>query len=436
MKISRPVSAVLLILLASCGNPPVRRPNVLLVIIDTLRADHLGCYGYERDTSPTIDSLAAKGTLWMNFQAQAPWTLPATASIFTGLTPRQHGTGRRPDGDHVLDSNVPVLAELFQSSGYQTMGIFNVALLGEQMGFARGFDRYFCADYGVYRADSTVDQILGWIDSSSTEAPFLAVVHIFDVHQPYDPPPPYSDMFMPGDTLSQVYWQIDDIGRIAHPEHLQHFVSRYDGGIRWVDSQLSRLLGGLRSRSLTDSTIILLTADHGEEFLERGWVGHGGNLYQQILHVPLIMAGPGIGEGRLEEEPAGQIDILPTLLSLCSINDDLELPGRDLYSSELQGPRSIPASGLMFNGTMLGGVPVAEVRYGNMKGVVVRSGSHDSYFMFDLESDSGEVNPMEADSQMVLLLDDYRSTPRIYDPATAEYLDSSSVDALKDLGYI
>ncbi|MFO8183669.1 MAG: sulfatase [Candidatus Aegiribacteria sp.] len=422
----------------SCGDSveDVSRPNVILVIIDTLRADHLGCYGYHRDTSPALDSLAEAGSRWKNFQAQAPWTLPATATIFTGLNAEQHGTGRRNDGDHMLHDEVPTIPSLFSEAGYRTCGIFNVALLSRHMGFARGFDHYSCDEYGVSRAAGTMDEFLEWLDGEDDGRPFMAVLHIFDVHQPYAPPDPYGNMFFPGDTIEAVYWEITDDGCIAHPEHLEHFLSRYDGSIRWVDSQLGRLFAQLRDRGLADSTVIMVTADHGEEFLEWGWVGHGGNLYRQMLHVPLIVSGPGIAQGEVLTRPAGQMDILPTLLSLCSIPADHDFQGMDILDSEDDDERPLPASQLMFRGRMLGATPLAVVRFGNLKGLVTRRGSRDSYYMFHLGEDPGELEPMEPSPQMRDMLDHYRSTPMLWNPPVAGPLDSASVRALEDLGYI
>ena len=208
------------------------------------------------------------------------------------------------------------MPSMFRSAGYATCGMFNVCVLSDQMGFGRGFDYYSCAGYGVDRAAETVDEFILWLEGLEGERPFLAVLHIFDVHQPYDPPPPCDGMFIEGDALEIVYWEITDEGEIAHPEHPEHFISRYDGSIRFVDDQLGRLFEHLRSTGLSDSTVVVVTADHGEEFLEWGWVGHGGNLYQQMLHVPLVISGPGIEAGRTIDTPAGQMDILPTLLPL------------------------------------------------------------------------------------------------------------------------
>ncbi len=432
------VLSFVLILTFSCGNTStaIDRPNVILIIIDTLRADHLNCYGYHRDTSPSLDSLAASGTRWENCQAQAPWTLPATATIFTGLNAKQHGTGRRLDGDHRLHSEIPIIPTIFSNAGYRTCGIFNVVLLNENHGFARGFDYYSCDDLGARRAAISVDEFLRWLESGSDERPFLAVLHFFDVHDPYDPPPPFDKLYFPDDTLDVSMWEITESGQIAHPEHLEHFLSRYDGGITWVDTQLGRLFSELRFRGYGDNTIIMVTADHGEEFLEWGWVGHGGHLYQELVHVPLIVSGPGIPSGEVITEPAAQFDILPTLLSICSIEDTSYFEGVDLFNRAARDPRPLPASRLMFWGQMLGETPLAAVVYGRMKGLVTRKGSTDSYYMFDLLNDPHEQAPLEADSTLMELLDYYRATPMLWDPPRVQDLDSSSTRALEDLGYI
>lgn len=432
------VFSIALILTLSCGNTStaIDSPNVILIIIDTLRADHLSCYGYHRETSPSLDSLAASGTRWENCQAQAPWTLPATATIFTGLNAKQHGTGRRLDGDHRLHSEVPIIPTIFSSAGYRTCGIFNVVLLNENHGFSRGFDYYSCVDDGNGRAAFTVDEFLQWLESDSDDRPFLAVLHFFDVHVPYDPPPPFDKLYFPDDTLELSDWEISEDGLILHPEYLEHYLSRYDGGITWVDTQLGRLFEELRLRGYADSTIVIVTADHGEEFLEWGWIGHGGNFYQELLHVPLMMSGPGVPSGEVITETAGQFDILPTLLSICSIEDTSSFEGIDLFSQAARNPRAIPSSRLMYMGVMLGETPLAAIMYGSIKGLVTRRGSTDSYYMFDLLNDPHEQMPLEADSLMTELLDYYRATPMLWDPPHVQNLDSSSTRALEDLGYI
>jgi arylsulfatase A-like enzyme len=435
-KVSVWITSVLLFLLSCGGSSQLpNRPNIILVIIDTLRADHLGCYGYERNTSPNLDSLAENGMRWSRFQAQAPWTLPSTASIFTGLSPRHHGTYRRTDADHGLHAEVPTIPVLFTEAGYETFGIFNVVLLNPQHGFDRGFETYSCDDFGVYRAAETVDEFLSWLGGRQDERPYMAIIHIFDVHQPYDPPSPFDTMFFADDTLETVGWEITEDGRIAHPERLRHYLSRYDGGIAWVDSQLGRLFLDLRRTGQADSTIIMVTADHGEEFLEWGWVGHGGNLYQEMLHVPLIISGPGIESGVTKDTPCGQFDILPTMLDICSIQTDCQFDGVSVLEHEETRSRVLPSSELMFPGHMLGAVPLASVLIGDMKGVVTRSGSTDRYYMYDLAQDPHEQDPIEADPSMEEALDIYRSTPMLWDPEKV-VPDENAEQALEDLGYI
>ena len=432
------VLSFMLVLTFSCGSTPkaIDRPNVILIIIDTLRADHLSCYGYHRETSPSLDSLAASGTRWENCQAQAPWTLPATATIFTGLNAKQHGTGRRLNGDHRLHSEVPIIPTIFSNAGYRTCGIFNVVLLNENHGFSRGFDYYSCVDDGNGRAAVTVDEFLQWLESDSDDISFLAVLHFFDVHMPYDPPQPFDKLYFPDDTLDLFKWEISEDGMILHPEYLEHYLSRYDGGITWVDTQLGRLFEELRLRGFAESTIIMVTADHGEEFLEWGWVDHGGHLYQELLHVPLIMSGPGVPSGEVITETVAQFDILPALLSICSIEDTSSFEGVDLFSQAARNPRAIPSSQLMYRGLMLGETPLAAIMYGSIKGLVTRRGSTDSYYMFDLLNDPHEQVPLEANSMMTELLDYYRATPMLWDPPLVQNLDSSSTEALRDLGYI
>jgi arylsulfatase A-like enzyme len=160
----------------------------------------------------------------------------------------------------------------------------------------------------------------------------MAVLHFFDVHNPYDPPQPFDKLYFPGDTLELSDWEINESDQLAHPEHLEHFLPRYDGGITWVDTQIGRLFAELRCSEYAAGTVIMVTADHGEEFLERGGIGHGANLYQEILHVTLFVSGPGIPSDKVITETAALYDILPTLLATCSIEDSSCFEGIDLLS--------------------------------------------------------------------------------------------------------
>ena len=206
---------VIFLFTVSCGSGRAvpDHPNIILIVIDTLRADHLSCYGYYRETSPAIDSLAEAGTRWENCQSQAPWTPPSTASIMSGLNVRQHGTGRRANsGDHILHPEMPVLPVLFQEAGYRTCGIFNVMHMNELRGYSEGYDHYSCVDDGNGRAAEVVDEFLQWVESDNDDRPFMAVLHFFDVHKPYDPPAPFSQLYLPGDTITASVLEVVEDG--------------------------------------------------------------------------------------------------------------------------------------------------------------------------------------------------------------------------------
>ena len=428
--------AIILIWIPACGKK-IETPNVLFIIIDTLRADHLSCYGYERNTSPTIDSLAATGVRWENCQAQAPWTLPATTSIFSGLSAAHHGAGRRPgiSYDYGPHPEMPIMPVLFKEAGYRTCGIFNVVLLNEAYGFDKGFDHYSCEADGGGRAALIVDEFLEWVYPGKVETPFFAVLHFFDVHSPYNPVRPFNDMYLPGDTLTETKWEISEENELVHPEHLEHFIAKYDGEIAWVDSELFRLFECIRKWELDSNTVIVIVADHGEEFLDHGWIGHGDQLYQELLHVPLIMTGPGIPSGEVRDENVAQFDILPTLLSLCRIDDSTSFDGIDLLSdSGIGAERTIPSSNTSFN-TVNTSIHFVSILCDNSKYIVVQNEGTLIYSMFDLDSDPNEMTPIPVDSLSMELLDEYIVTPRIWDPPEV-YLDNETIMELQNLGYI
>lgn len=431
------ISIAILIWIPACGKK-VETPNVLVIIIDTLRADHLSCYGYERNTSPTIDSLAGTGVRWENCQAQAPWTLPATTSIFSGLSTAHHGAGRRigSSHDYGLHKDMPVMPDFFKNAGYRTCGIFNVVLLSEAYGFDRGFDHYSCTADGNGRAPLIVDEFLEWVYTEEEEPPFFAVLHFFDVHSPYNPIRPFNDMFLPGDTLTETKWEINEDNEIVHPEYCEHFIAKYDGEIAWVDSELSRLFGCIRKWELDSNTIIVIVADHGEEFLDHGWIGHGEHFFQELLNVPLIMTGPGIPANETREDNVAQFDILPTLLSLCMIDSTVFFDGINLLSpAGVETDRSIPSSGLSMNVPPDTTIPLVSVLCGRNKYIVKLDEGTLKYSMFDLNSDSNETTSIAVDSLTMEFLDEYVATPRQWDPPEV-YLDDETIVELQNLGYI
>lgn len=419
------ISAALLFLLACAEGPP--RPNVILIIVDTLRADHLGCYGYRRNTSPSIDSLAEAGTRWTRVTAQANWTLPATASIFSGLTVRSHGVMMTSTGaTYGFDPKTPTIATILESRGYSTGGFVNVYLLSERLGFHRGFECYHANSMGHGRAGDTVDRFLQWRRSDDSSAPFLAVIHLYDVHDPYDPPQQYDTLYTESGACGLTNWTRTPGDAAANPDEKPHLMGLYDGEIRWVDSQLSRIFAWLRESGKADSTLVIVTADHGEAFLERE--GRPGilhrSLYQEVIHVPLIISGPGIDSATVDSAPAGQYDILPTVLGCLEMEQQGDFDGRDLLARGERERRVIPTTRLRASR--------AAVTGGNRK--VMWIARADSTVMYDLEEDPMEREALAAPAGLEEQVMDFWATPCRWDPVRVS--DRELQSALRDLGYI
>ncbi|MBD3369712.1 sulfatase-like hydrolase/transferase [Candidatus Fermentibacteria bacterium] len=418
---------LLLAICIACGRRCEHRPNLLLVIVDTLAADHLSCYGYDRRTAPTVDSLAGEGLFFQNLQAQAPWTLPAMASIYTGLTVRSHGCRQSEGVNWGLDPAVPTMATILSKEGFSTAGFVNVAFLGPVFGMSKGFDVFHWRIAGHGKAAQTVDEVIQWMDSEDFEEPFFLVFHVYDPHIPYEPPSPFDTLYCGEGINDHSDWETNEAGQF-YPEQRTHLVDLYDSEIRWTDGQLSRLLGEIRSRGLADSTLLVFTADHGEEFLEHGAVTHGTNLYQNVIHVPMIICGPGI-EPDTVSTVVGQYDILPTVLTYYGIEVPEHVEGIDLLGDSIPEERPVPSSGV----EMVSDSFQAAVRVEMDK--VIWSPVGDVSESFDLRSDPSEQNPIPTDSVMLQLVLDYWATPCNYQPTNLE-APLIQNKTLRDLGYI
>jgi arylsulfatase A-like enzyme len=416
----------MLSLAAGCGTGP-GRPNVVLIIIDTLRADHLGCYGYGRDTSPSMDSLAASGTLWSSVTSQSTWTLPSIASIYTGLSVRSHGVCMTRDWmTWGMDPEMPTLVTVLASNGYSTGGFVNVYLISERLGFHRGFQNFHVNYMGHGMAGETVDEFLRWRGDDDSGKPFLAVIHLYDVHSPYEPPPPYDEYFTGNGATGLSDWTRDSLDGAAVPEEREHLEGLYDGEIRWVDSQVARVFQWLRSSGEDANTIVIITADHGEAFLERE--GRNGilhrSLFQEVVHVPLIMAGPGIPSGIVDQTPAGLFDIMPTLLEELGIDHSLHLDGVSLLNGAPADGRPIPTAHLKEAGVA--------VTCDGIK--VVWFAIADSSCMYDLFEDPMERVPLPADSAYLDMALEFWATPCGWDPVPRDSAEVKSM--LRNLGYL
>jgi arylsulfatase A-like enzyme/thioredoxin-like negative regulator of GroEL len=297
-----------LLLALGCG-PSVEIERVVLVTLDTLRADRVGCYGAERAHTPTIDELATKGVRFTTAISPAPVTLPAHASLLTGLDPPRHGV--RHNGIFRLPDDVPTLAERFRDAGFATAAAVGAVVLDRQHGLDRGFDHYDdsmsgrtasrATSYAERTADQVVDSVLSWLEGAPER--FFLWVHLYDPHADYDPPAGFRAAF-PGDP--------------------------YAGEIAFADSELRRLLETLEQRFGEDSTLVVVTSDHGESLGQHGELSHSLTVYDATQRVPLVMAGPGLPSGLVLEEPVGLVDVAPTLLSLAHLPPFADTSGIDL----------------------------------------------------------------------------------------------------------
>jgi arylsulfatase A-like enzyme len=314
---------------------------VLLVVLDTVRADHLSSYGYLRETTPNFDRLAAEGERFDQAWAQAPWTLPTMATILTGLPPHLHGAGRGAGGLFFgIRPGVPTLAERLSAASYRTAAFINVVWCSPELSsLDRGFEAYDFhtsdeSNRGHRDARETTDAVLGWLGGLGDDPVFL-VVHYFDPHLTYDPPEPYDAMFEPdeGSRLPRGFGSAAEVfdlreGRIRlDRRRRESLVARYDGELRYADEQFGRLRRELERLGRWEQALVVVVADHGEEFWDHGGFEHGHSHHQELLRVPLILRRPGGPADVVHDVRVRQIDIAPTVLDFAGLDGGDDLPG-------------------------------------------------------------------------------------------------------------
>ncbi|MCW5868322.1 MAG: sulfatase [Candidatus Eremiobacteraeota bacterium] len=302
------------------------RPNVVLYLIDTLRADHLGCYGHLPSPSPCLDRFARDSVLFLDASAQSGWTKPATASIFSSQWPWRH---RVQDFADRLPPEVPWLPQILQANGYQTAAVVTNRLAGSEFGYQRGYDSF--RELAKDTSEQAQAETAEWLDQKRTSKPFFLYVHTIDPHAPYMHSPAYRHK-----TRAQAE-SIDQEPRLLAEEatllrfrgqtlaelksRVDHLMADYDREIANNDRSFGLLIEYLKAHGLYDNTLIIVVSDHGEEFLEHGYVGHLNSLYQELLHVPLLIKFPGqLGAGQRVPETWQQIDLAPTVLQACGID--------------------------------------------------------------------------------------------------------------------
>ncbi len=337
-------------LILSCGRP-AQGPHFLLIVIDTMRADHLGCYGYEFETSPAIDRLADEGVVFTSAFSTAPWTLPAFASLLTSRYPWEHGAGN----DYLsIRSDLPTLAGQFRKGGYETAAFVSHIYTSSSYRFDSDFNHF--EDFGIgenYRfdegnepvAETVVRAAVDWMKERNRRKPLFLLVHLFDPHWEYGAPGDYRNRYVPNresslvgdyETISR-YMPVDSL---MNEDDLAELVALYDGEVRYVDSWIDSLLHGLEEGGMADSTIVLLTADHGEEFQDHRSMGHSFTFYDEVIRVPMIVRDPARKPSLFPiPTPVGIIDVYPTLLRRAGLPLPPGLRGSPLLTGETDAPR-------------------------------------------------------------------------------------------------
>jgi arylsulfatase A-like enzyme/Tfp pilus assembly protein PilF len=404
---------------ASAG--PARRLNVLLVTLDTTRADHIGCYGSRRARTPLIDRLAAEGTRFETAISPVPITAAAHTSILTGLYPFEHGV--RNNGDFYLADRFDTLAMVLHKAGYRTAAFVSSFVLDRRYGLARGFDAYDDRQDGEdtegqvinleaeRRGDRTAAALSAWLDlyARNPSAPFFAWLHLYDPHTPYAPPPPYQDAFAD---------------------------APYDGEIAFDDGLLASLVDKLGRLGLRENTLLVIVGDHGESLGEHGEETHGMFVYESALHVPFVIWRPGLVPVGVVRGPVRLIDVAPTILELLGAPALATKSARSLVAVMKGGKDAPPPvyAETLFPELNMNWAPLRSVRDERWKLIDAPTPE-----LYDLQNDPGErENRYTQQPQTARALTDLLAhlTGGGQGEMSRQALDKSTIDRLASLGYI
>lgn len=453
------VAAVVVALLAGgCAARTESPPNLVIICIDTLRVDHVGVYGHERPTTPSIDALAQRGTRFELASATAPWTVPSTVSILTSLMPSDHGsvrTGRIKEPRNrprEMRPNVATLPGVLRRAGYRS------AFLSANS-FIRGriladFDR---AENKLRGASKIAREASIWLEQNA-EGPFFLYLQPFDLHAPIEPPAPYFNMFEApagGERTEEhkdwLYTKATDVDDEEFIRYSQHKRALYDGALRYVDDTIAELLELLSDLGVADRTFVVVTSDHGEEFWDHAeverrlggdtrqlWgVGHGHSLFQELLHVPLVVAGPGVAEGRTVPCPISLIDLAPTLLELMGIPRAATMRGESQAALVRRGADpGTCAMAPVYAGSPAFGVDARSILFeGRYKLIERRDGVR---LLYDLQDDPEEQHDLAAERPDLTarLGEMFARTVEPSETAEEMEIDEETLEQLNALGYI
>ncbi len=405
-------------------------PNVLVLLVDTLRADHLSCYGYEQKTSPRLDAFADQSIRFNQAYAQATWTRPSVASLMTSLYPASHRTNKL---EVRIPESLTTMAEMFAAGGYETAGFSANRNVSRIFGFAQGFHSFwsrgseerntmlrftvmdkvrdlFAKRTGQgrkksatpeTRADILNQEVLRWADARKAGAPWFAYVQYIDPHGPYAPPQEFLDELGVPLVAKEVLRSIGDVGKEppwpfgsrdpVDPDLLAQVIRLYDAEIQYCDREIGRLLDALEQRGLLENTWIVITSDHGEEFFEHQQFGHGQSGFDELARIPLLVSGPGLKPG-ISNQPVELVDLLPTMAvwagqsisfpvhgsPIPSLLGAAETPGKSAFLQNIKGHR--------LDAMIQDGYKIVRVLYQE----------EERWLLYDLGSDPGETKNLAA----------------------------------------
>lgn len=362
-----------------------RLPNIIIYLADALRADHLGCYGYEKMTSPHIDEFALDGILFENAVSQAGWTQPAVASLFTGLYPSSH---RVTNIKNALNENFTTIAELLKAKGYSTGAFIKNPLVSQEVGFSQGFDTFRLVKHA--EREKLTQLAADWVANAGS-SPFFLYVHALNPHEPYDPPKVFYEKFAV-DYSGKVNGKVSTLKALKNgkwPEKvtgadIEYLISLYDGEIAHADDAFGRFMDAIKKQGIHQDSLIIFMADHGEEFYDHGSFSHGQSLYSELTHIPLIIKLPGnLNRGKRVSGIARQIDIIPTIMDI--IGSPAAIGDGQSLSGQLEGTtRNDSVLGISEQGALR-----SAVIYNRNKLIKTRGGKFEFY---DLRTDPREKN--------------------------------------------
>lgn len=365
-KAPRRLALALVVLLLGCGEGAAPRPpaaeeaplpratrGYILISIDTLRADHLGCYGYGRPTSPFLDSLARRSTLFEEAYAQFPSTLVSHMSMFTGLHPREHGVF---PPNSVLSTEVETLPEIFQRNGFRTGGFTEGGYVSGRFGFRRGFDEFIARDRFHDRPlEKTFRRGVRFLEGLAPDDRFFLFLHTYAVHTPYDAPEEYRKPFWPGEppadaipATGPAFTRHNAVGGVLDQPTVDWLTALYDAGIRQTDDVLRQFFADLERLGLADQVTVIVTSDHGEELQDHGRLNHS-QLYREVLRVPLLIVHPDHRSAVRHGGVVQLVDLAPTLHELARLRPAGKITGVSLARRLGRAAPPVPGTAMSDN---------------------------------------------------------------------------------------